>query len=138
MIRCKSEKLPTSHILNASGYSMGETNSTISSNRFILEEGVDGIYSDITIELRVSEQTTVSRGPHIQLQDEDTLKAIEKEFKIRWIEGYKKDGINLEIVILNVGIGPTGRRYKVDNSVDGVMRDGLRRIGIQPPQIFGL
>lgn len=111
-------------------------NSTISSNKFILGEGENGIYSDITIEIRKSEQATISLGPYIQLQDEEILKAIEKEFKTNWIEGYKKDGIYLEIIILNIGIDPTGRRYKVDNSVWGVMHDALPKIGVQPPQIF--
>lgn len=115
-----------------------KNNSTISSNKFVLGEGEDGIYSDITIEIRKSEQATISRGPEVQLQDEEILRAIEKELKTKWIEGYKKDGVFLEIIILNVGIDPTGRKYKVDNSVGGVMHDALPKIGVQPPQIFGL
>ncbi|XRE42397.1 hypothetical protein ACIVBQ_000601 [Tenacibaculum discolor] len=115
-----------------------KNNSTISSNKFFLGEGEDGIYSNITIEIKKSEQATINRGANIQLQDEEILRAIEKEFKTNWIERYKKDEIYLEIMILNVGIDPTGRKYKVDNSVGGVMHDALPKIGIQPPQIFGL
>ena len=117
---------------------MSSNNSIKSSNKFIFGKGVDGIYSDITIEIRQSNYADVRYGPDIQLQDKEVLKAIEREFKTNWVERCEKDGIYLEIIILNVGIDPTGRRYKVDNSVGGVMHDALLKLGIQPPQIFGL
>ncbi len=117
---------------------METNNSTISINKFILGQGTEGVYSDITIEIKRSGQAKINRGHGIQLNDEKTLKAIENEFEKNWINGYKKDGINLEITILNVGVDPSGRKYAIENSVNRVMHNALPKIGINPPQIFGL
>ena len=117
---------------------MKTNNSTISINKFVLGEGTEGVYSDISIEITKSGQAEVKRGKDIELKEEKTLKEIEKEFEENWINRYKKDGINLEITILNVGVDPSGREYAIENSVSGVMHDALPKIGVNPPQIFGL
>lgn len=107
-------------------------------NKFVLGAGSDGIYSDITIEIRKTEVAKLIRGQNIELKDEEILKSIEREIEYNWIDPYRKNGIYLEIIILNVGIDPIGRKYAAKNSVAGVMQMALPKIGINPPQIFGL
>lgn len=110
--------------------------SIIAINKFILGEGKDGVYSDITIEIKKSIVSKISRGVAIELTDEKILKAIEKEFVKNWINIYQKDGICFEVVILNVGFDCSRRQYSTENSINTLMHDALPKIGINPPQIF--
>ncbi|WP_201980778.1 hypothetical protein [Hymenobacter rubidus] len=117
---------------------MKENKASIVTNYFILGEGSDGIYSDITIEISPSTTATLKRGDKIEIKDERLLERIESEFQNKWIKPYSKSGIFLSIRILNIGIDKSGRKYAVENSVGGLMHDALPKIGIKPPQIFRL
>ncbi|MEP1489332.1 MAG: hypothetical protein ABJK28_12995 [Algibacter sp.] len=110
---------------------------TIVTNRFILGEGKEGIYSDLTIEVGISNFAELKRGKHVELTDNKVLKEIEIEIQ-SWISKYQKKDIKLEITILNIGIDPTGRKYKTMNSVRGAMYDALPNIGITPPELFSM
>lgn len=110
---------------------------TIVTNKFILGNGKDGIYSDLTLEVEVSNYAVLKRGKNIELKDNKVLMEIEFEIQ-SWINDYQKKDIKLEITILNVGIDPEGRKYKTMNSVRGAMYDALPNIGIEPPQLFSM
>ncbi|WP_194510032.1 HAD domain-containing protein [Psychroserpens luteus] len=110
---------------------------TVVTNRFILGNGKDGIYSDLTIEVELSNSAILKRGKTIELKDNKVLNDIESEIK-SWINDYKEKGIKLKITILNVGIDSEGRRYQTMNSVRGAMHDALPNIGIEPPQMFSI
>ena len=42
------------------------------------------------------------------------------------------------VIILQVGVDPTNRKYAVYNSVGGVMPEALSKVGVKPPQMLGL
>lgn len=109
----------------------------IEKNQFVLGNGPKGIYSDIEISIRKAEKPLLIKNSDINFSDLNVLSKIEDKFK-EWINNYEKKGIILEIEILNIGIDKSGRKYKIDNSVNGVMHQALPKIGINPPQMFGL
>jgi len=114
-----------------------KSKTTIVTNKFIFGNGKNGIYSDLTLEVKISNSATLKRGKTIELKDNKILKEIEFEIQ-SWINDYQKKDIKLEITILNVGIDPKGRKYQTMNSVRGVMYDALPNIGIEPPQLFSM
>lgn len=114
-----------------------QKNEIIVTNKFLLGRGKDGIFSDIKILVKSTNTSSLRRGTSIENEDENLLKEIEAQLENNWIKGYEKKSIFLEIVILNVGIDEEGRRFAVENAVNGVMHKALPKIGIAPPQIFG-
>ena len=113
-------------------------NETIIINKFILGKGESGIYSDLKILVKKTNNSNIKRGKNIENKNEELLNEIESQLFNNWIKAYEKDGVHLEIVILNVGIDNEGRKYAIENSVNGAMHMALPKIGIVPPQIFGL
>ncbi|ESU19827.1 hypothetical protein FEDK69T_30830 [Flavobacterium enshiense DK69] len=107
-------------------------------NSYILGEGAEGIYSDITIAIKNSNKSNLTFGENIELKNSEVLKKIEMQFQNKWIDEYHNKGIFFEIKILNIGIDKSGRKYAIENSVNGVMHEALTKIGILTPQIFGL
>lgn len=113
-------------------------NEIIITNKFILGKGKKGIFSNLKILVKRAKKSNLKRGKNLENNDEDLLKKIESQLLNDWIIPYEKKGISLEIIILNVGIDKEGRKYAIENSVNGAMHKALPKIGIAPPQIFGL
>jgi len=112
-------------------------NEIIVTNRFILGKGENGIFSNLKILVKRTNKSNLKRGKNIENKDENLLNEIESQL-LKWIRSYEKDGINLEITILNIGIDSEKRKYAIENSVNGAMHKALPKIGVVPPQIFGL
>ena len=102
--------------------------------KFVLQIGEKIFFSDIKIELSLSEKNKISILSKIENENE-ILHSIRLEIN-KWLKYYADKAVFINATIIHVGFQDDGE-FQVKKGVSLAFHDGLPKIGINPPQIFG-